>query len=79
MEIDLGNGVKVKDFEGIKKRKQLIMRTIFGLSVLLFALKSTYFISIPWIIVLSPIWLGAVLFFMLLAAGTLIMLFAKDF
>lgn len=79
MEIDLGNGVKRKDFEGLKKRNALIMRTILGLSILLFVLKSTFFPSISWIMVFAPIWFGAVLFFMLLAAAALIMRFARDF
>lgn len=79
MEIDLGNGVKRKDFEGLKKRNELIMRIILGLSILLFVLKSTYFTSISWTMVFAPIWFGAVLFFMLLAAGALIMRFARDF
>ncbi len=79
MEIDLGNGVKMKDFAGLKKRNALIMRTILGLSVLLFVLKSTYFVSMPWIIVFAPIWIGVVLFCMLLSAAALIMRFAKDF
>lgn len=79
MEIDLGNGVKMKDVNAVRERRRFIMRICGGLSILFFLLKVTIWPGMSPFTIMMPIWIGASVFLLLFLCKSLIMRFAKDF
>lgn len=79
MEIELGDGVKMKDFVGLRNRKKKIIIGFLFYLVLAIFLKLTLLDFVPLYILLAPLAIGALVFLFFSMAYVLIMWFSKDF